>query len=73
MIRRGLIGMIAALAVAAFAGTLTNAADNKTKAKAGCACCGETCSCPACYCDAKAKTVKACDCCGGAACCSTNS
>jgi hypothetical protein len=71
MDRRGLIGMVAALALAAFMGVSANAANTKTKAKAGCACCGDACSCPACSCDTNSKAGKACDCCGGSTCCST--
>jgi hypothetical protein len=42
MNRRGLMGMIAALALAAFMGVSANAADTKLKAKAEGACCGKT-------------------------------
>lgn len=69
MNRRGFMGMVAALALAAFTGVRAEAAD--TKAKAGCACCGDACACPACTCDLTAKAGGACDCCNGAACCST--
>ena len=65
------MGMIAALALAAFAGTPAISADTKTNVKKSCVCCGDTCTCVVCTCDAKAKAGLACDCCGGAACCST--
>jgi len=71
MNRRGLMGMVAALALAAFSGVSTNAADSKVKAKEACACCGADCACATCSCDAKAKVAgKACDCCDEATCCS---
>jgi hypothetical protein len=68
MTRRGLLGMMAALALAAVLGLRAGAMETKTEA--GCACCGSTCACPACTCDAKAESGRACDCCGTAACCS---
>ncbi len=69
MIRRGLLGMMAALALAGFLGLRADATD--AKAQAGCACCGSACACPACICDAKAQAGPGCACCGTAACCST--
>ena len=69
MTRRGLLGMTAALALAANMGFRVEATDARTKA--GCACCGSACACPACVCDnAKTRAARACDCCGTAACCS---
>ena len=70
MHRRGLMGVVAALVLTAFAGVSANALDAKPKAKSGCACCGAACNCPACTCDASAKAGTACDCCSGSACCS---
>ena len=69
MTRRGLLGMMAALALAGFLGLRAEATGTQTKA--GCACCGSACACPACTCDAKARLGRACDCCSKAACCST--
>jgi hypothetical protein len=71
MNRRGLMGLAAALALAAFTGIRAETADTRTKTKAnvGCACCGDACACSACSCDAIAKVKNDCPCCGGAACC----
>jgi hypothetical protein len=72
MIRQELIGMIAALALASFSGLRagTESSSPKAKIETACGCCGASCACPACFCDAKAATQAGCDCCGGAACCS---
>ncbi len=70
MTRRGLMGMMAALALAASLGLRAGDATAKTEARAGCACCGASCGCAACTCDAKTVVGRACDCCGKAACCS---
>ncbi len=69
MNRRGLMGVLAALALAAFTSVPALAGDSKARAEAGCACCGAACVCPACSCDAS-KAGTSCDCCGGATCCS---
>jgi hypothetical protein len=60
--RRGLMGMVAALALAAFTGVSTNAEDPEVQA--ACACCSDACVCPACVCDATGG-----DCCEGGECC----
>jgi hypothetical protein len=65
------MGMLTALALAAFTGFNSEAADSK--AKTGCACCGAGCVCPDCTCDVNTKAGWACDCCGGAACCTATS
>jgi hypothetical protein len=70
MTRRGLMGTMAALALAAFLGLRSGDVTAKTETKAGCACCGSSCSCPVCTCDAKTVAGRGCDCCGKAACCS---
>jgi hypothetical protein len=82
MHRRGLMGMLAALALAVFTGVRPEAADMKSKSS--CACCGAGCLCrvpcpPATLsetartCDANAKAGQACDCCAGAVCCTASS
>ncbi len=72
MIRRELIAMVAALALATFTGLKAGTEESGPKAKVptACACCGASCGCSDCFCDAKAATQESCDCCGGAACCS---
>ena len=69
MIRRRVLGLAGALALAGMLGVGATAALNvPSKAAAGCSCCGDLCACTACVCDATAKT-HGCDCCGNAACC----
>jgi hypothetical protein len=63
------MGMVSAVALAAFVGVRAETVETKTKARTGCDCCGSACACPACTCDAKAKAARSCDCCGTADCC----
>ncbi len=72
MIRRELIGMVAAFVLATFSGIKagTESPIPTAAAKPGCACCGAACACPACVCDAQSLTSASCPCCGGTTCCS---
>lgn len=67
MNRRGILGAVAALAVAVFAGIRVEATD--TKARTGRAGCGPECQCPNCSCDTAARAANGCTCCGEATCC----
>jgi hypothetical protein len=69
MDRRGLVALLAGLALAAFPGIRAETVDTKSKAALGCACCCAACACPACSCDANTEARQGCDCCGRAACC----
>jgi len=71
MIRRQLLGMVGALALAGLMGVRADAAEGSKVAGASCAWCGDACTCPAGTCDATAEAGKGCDCCGGAACCTS--
>ncbi len=73
MIRRELIGMVAALALSMFSGFKAGnePANSKPRAEVSCACCGSACDCSVCTCDDRSATrTTGCDCCGGASCCS---
>jgi hypothetical protein len=73
MYRRGLMTLVAGLAVAGFAAMRAETADAKTKPNGGCACCGAACECGGCICDASATPSRGCPCCGGATCCPAES
>ncbi len=69
MIRRRLLGLAGALALAGMLGAgAAGALSVNNKAKLGCSCCGDSCACKACVCDAS-SSAQGCDCCGGAQCC----
>ncbi len=70
MIRRRLLGAVAALAVTAFAGAWA-ASSPRVEARVACGCCGDACACATCTCAADTSCCKACDCagCGGGSCC----
>jgi len=70
MNRRRLVGMVAALALAAFTGASVGATEPQARAKSSCVCCGASCVCADCSCDLNAKAGQACECCENAACCS---
>lgn len=69
MIRRELIGMVAALALTTFSGlrVVTETSSPTARTEASCTCC-TACDCPSCYC---VSQTAGCDCCGGATCCSS--
>ena len=73
MIRRRVLGLAGALALAGVMGVgAAGALSEKNKAVATCACCGGACACTGCTCDTTAgdrAAAKGCDCCGDAACC----
>jgi hypothetical protein len=75
MIRRELIGMAAAFAVACFSGIRagTDGQSPAAKTAIACQCCGASCSCPTCFCDVEKANQESCPCCGGATCCSAGS
>jgi hypothetical protein len=71
MLRRSMFATFGALTLAAIGLVTASNAGGPAKLSAPCACCGETCGCTVCVCDANAAQ-SACDCCGPAACCSAS-
>jgi hypothetical protein len=74
MNRRKVLGVIASAAIVVV-GVNSGAELVRARAtSAACACCNDTCLCPACVCDARLNDSAAghlndCDCCGPADCC----
>ncbi len=74
MNRRYVLG-VAATALVALLGIRGDAGAKVSRT--ACACCGDSCACSKCICDATSttgtvKTSEGCDCCAGPACCATS-